>query len=359
MGLSKPSKKATPSASSLLSDYKDPAAPGSLGGVARFAAAQGISVGRAQRLLENELSYTLHKPRRHRFPTLKVQAEGIDHQWVADLVEMQRLARYNHGVRYLLTVVDVLSKYVWVQPLKAKTGVAMVKAFETILKGRRKPIQLQSDRGKEFYNRPFQSFLKQHNIHHFSTEGDAKAANVERFNRTLKGRMFRYFTAANTLRFDKVLPSLVQGYNASYHRSIGMAPQDVTRRNERAVWRRLFEGSKTTKKKRPRFRVGDRVRLNKKHRTFQKSYLPGWTEKVFVVQRVKPGRVPTYKIQEWDQTPVSGTFYEQDLQKVQAGNDDLFRIEKVLKRRKDRLLVQWKGWPTKYNTWIPKSALQP
>ena len=103
-------KKATPSASTLLSDYKDPAAPGSLGGVARFAAAQGISVGRAKRLLENELSYTLHKPRRQRFPTLKVQAEGIDHQWVADLVEMQRLARYNRGVRYLLTVVDVLSK---------------------------------------------------------------------------------------------------------------------------------------------------------------------------------------------------------------------------------------------------------
>ena len=191
-------------------------------------------------MLENELSYTLHKPRRQRFPTLKVQAEGIDHQWVADLVEMQRLARYNRGVRYLLTVVHVLSKYAWVQPLKAKTGVAMVKAFETILKGKRKPIQLQTDRGKEFYNRPFQSFLKQHNIHHFSTDGDAKAANVERFNRTLKGRMFRYFTAANTIRFDKVLSSLVQGYNASYHRSIGMAPQDVTERTrgvETIVWR--------------------------------------------------------------------------------------------------------------------------
>ena len=224
--------------------------------MARFAAAQGISVGRAQRLLENELSYTLHKPRRQRFPTLKVQAEGIDHQWVADLVEMQRLARYNRGVRYLFTVVDVLSKYAWVQPLKAKTGVAMVKAFETILKGRRKPIQLQTDRGKEFYNRPFQSFLKQHNIHHFSTEGDAKASNVERFNRTLKGRMFRYFTAANTLRFDKVLPSLVQGYNASYHRSIGMAPQDVTRRNERAVWRRLFGGPKMGKEKTSSFPSG-------------------------------------------------------------------------------------------------------
>ena len=352
-------KNSTPSAQTLLSHYKDPTAPGSLGGVDRFAAAQGISVGRAKCLLQNKLSYTLHKPRRQRFPKLKVQAEGIHHQWVADLVEIQRLARFNKGVRYLLTVVDVLSKYAWVQSLKAKTGVAMMKAFETILKDKRKPIQLQTDQGKEFYNRPFQTFLKQQNIHHFSTYGDDKAANVERFNRILKGRMFRYFTAANTLRFDKVLPSLVKGYNASYHRSIGMAPKDVTPKNERAVWRRLFGGLKTQGRKRPRFQVGDRVRLNKKHRTIQKSYLPGWTEEVFVVQRVQPGPVPTYKIQEWDQTPVKGKFYEQDLQKVQTGNDDLFRIGKVLKRRKDRLLVQWKGWPDKYNTWIPKSALQP
>ena len=148
-----------------------------------------------------------------------MQAEGIDHQWVADLMEMQRLAQFNQGVRYLLTVVDVLSKYTWVQPLKAKTRVAMVKAFDTFLKAKRKPIQLQTDLGKEFYNHPFQTFLKQQNIHHFSTYC------------TLKGRMFRYFTAANTLRFDKLFPSLVKGYNASYHCSIGMAPKDVTHQN--------------------------------------------------------------------------------------------------------------------------------
>ena len=147
-------------------------------------------------------------------------------------------------------MVDVLSKYAWVQPLKAKTGVEMVKGFDIILKDKRKPIQLQTDRGKEFYNRPF---LKQQNIHHFSTYGDAKAANVERFNRTLKGRMFLYVTAAKTFRFNKVLPSLVKGYNASYHRSIGMSPKDVTRKNERAVWRRFFRGLKTQGKKRPRF----------------------------------------------------------------------------------------------------------
>ena len=127
------------------------------------------------------------------------------------------------------------------QPLKDKTGVALVKAFETILKqGRRHPNRLQTDRGKEFYNRTFQRWLDEQGIQHFSTEGDAKASVVERFNRTSKERLYRYFTAANKLKFDDVLPELVQGYNATRHRRIGMAPQDVTWDNEEAVWKRLY-----------------------------------------------------------------------------------------------------------------------
>ena len=113
-----------------------------------------------------------------------------------------------------------------------------------------------------------------------------------------------YFTAANTLRFDDVLPELVQGYNATRYRSIGMAPQDVTWDNEEAVWKRLY-GQRLKGQKKPKFKVGDRVRLNKIHRTFEKGYLPGWTEEVFVVHRVVPGPVPTYKIHEWDDTPPS------------------------------------------------------
>ena len=352
-----PRKKHTPS---WLNRYHDPRAPGSLGGVQRFAKAHRLPLKQAQRVLERDLAYTLHKPRRRRFPTVPVVVGGLDDQWVADLVEVQPLAKYNRGLRYLLTVVDVLSKYAWVQPLKDKTGVALVKAFEKILKqGRRHPNRLQTDRGKEFYNRTFQRWLDEQGIHHFSTEGDAKASVVERFNRTLKERLYRYFTAANTLRFDDVLPELVQGYNATRHRSIGMAPQDVTWDNEEAVWKRLY-AKRLKSQKKPKFNVGDRVRLNKIHRTFEKGYLPGWTEEVFVVHRVIPGPVPTYKIHEWDDTPVQGTFYEEDLQKVHVS--DVFRIEKVLKRQKDRWLVKWKGWPDKYNSWIARgdvTSLQP
>ena len=180
---------------------------------------------------------------------------------------------------------------------------------------------------------------------------------MERFNRTLKERLYWYFTAANTFRFDGQLRRLVEGCNSTRHHVIGMAPQDVTWNNGEAVWKRLYGKWVKQKPVRPKFQVEDRVRLNKVHRNFEKGYLPGWTEEVFLVHRVIRGPIPTYKIHEWDGSPVQGTFCDADLQKVQLEDDALFRTEKVLTRQKDRVLVKWKGWLDKYNSWISSRAI--
>ena len=344
--------------------YRDPQQPGSLGGVTRFAKAQGIAVKRAKRVLAHELGYTLHKPARRRFPTLRVLVFGPDEQWAADLVDVQQLKKFNKGVNYLLTVVDVFSKYAWVVPIKQKTGLQVASALTDLFKtSKRSPQKLQTDDGKEFYNKHVTKVLKDHNVHHFSTAGDTKASVVERFNRTFKQRLYRYMTTYNTPGYLSALPSLVRGYNASFHRSIGMAPDDVNDRNASDVWERLYGDKKKKKKKKKKkaaLKVGDKVRLNKKHRPFKKGYLPGWTEEVFVVTKVRrDGNVVVYKISEWDDTPIKGTFYEEDLQKVTTSDDDLFRIDSVVKRRKDSVLVRWKGWPSKFDSWINKKDLVP
>ena len=341
--------------------YRDPANPGSLGGVRRFARANQQSLKDVQKALERDVAYTLHKQVRRQFPTLRVHVMGMDHQWVADLVDMQKLASKNRGTKYLLTIVDALSKYAWVEPLKDKTGANLLKAFTSVLKQSfpRRPRRLQTDKGKEFYNAPLRKFFQEKRIHHFSTSGDAKAGLVERFNRTLKGRMYRYFTAANTLRYIDVLPELVAGYNASPHRSIGMAPDQVTSTNEAKVWKRLYGSSSKTKPPQAQFKVGDRVRLSQLRRPFKKGYLPGWTEEVFEVSRVVHGQPITYKVKELDGTAIEGTFYAQELQRVHVDDQTVWRIEKVLKRRGDRLYVQWKGWPSKYNSWIRRQDLTP
>ena len=281
---------------------------------------------------------------------------GPDPQWAADLIDVQNTKRWNCGTNYLLTIIDVFSKFAWVYPLKKKTGVAVATALSFLLSGKRRPKTLQTDDGKEFYNAQVKKVLKEYDIRHFSTAGDTKASVVERFNRTFKQRLYRYITTFNTMNYLKVLPSLVKGYNASFHRIIGMAPRDVNENNAPEVWDKLF--GKKGRKKVPSLRVGDRVRLNKKHRPFKKGYLPGWTEEVFIVTEVRSnGSVPTYRVSEWDDTPIKGTFYEQDLQKVQVSDDDLFRVESVVKRKKDQVLVRWQGWPAKYNSWLPKRDL--
>ena len=104
----------------------------------------------------------------------------------------------------------------------------------------RQPLRVQTDQGKEFYNAGFQSWFKKHGWHHFSTYGDSKASVMERWHRTLKQRMYRYFTAHNTLRYVDVLQLLIHTYNQSYHRSIGRAPHQVTKKTVAEVWDRLY-----------------------------------------------------------------------------------------------------------------------
>lgn len=132
-----------------------------------------------------------------------------------------------------------------------------------------------------------------------------------------------------------------------------MKPLEVTPGNELKVWKCLYGQMKNKRVKPPKLRRGDKVRLNKKHCPFKKEYLPGWTEKVFLVTKVRRLPIPSYKVSEWNGTPMKGTFYEQDLQKVQADDDSLFRVEKILKRKKGQVLVRWKGSPSKYDSWIP------
>ena len=127
----------------------------------------------------------------------------------------------------------------------------------------------------------------------------AKAAVVERFHRTLKQRMYRAFTAQNSLKYLELLPKLLHTYNRTPHRSIGMAPIYVTWKNQKEVWHRLYDKRLKPARKKV-LKVGDKVRLNKKHRPFKKEYLPGWTEEVFVVSYVRRTPLPAYRLQEWD-----------------------------------------------------------
>ena len=177
--------------------------PSALRGVQKlYQAARKYGISRPQvvRWLQKQPGYTLHRPARKTFRRNRVFVNGLDQQWQADLADVQTLSRWNRGYKYLLTCIDVLSKYAWVVPLKTKTGSSLVAAFK-----RRKPEVLQTDAGTEFKNRPFQTFLKSHNVRHFVTYNETKAQIVERFNRTLKGLLYRNFTSSSSYHYlDKL-----------------------------------------------------------------------------------------------------------------------------------------------------------
>jgi hypothetical protein len=284
---------------------------------------------------------------------------GVDEIWSADLVDMQYDSKDNNGFRYLLTVIDVMSKFAWAVPLKDKTGKSVAAAFEKIMKeSDRKPMKLWVDKGTEFYNNVMDKLLKENTIDRYSSESEFKATVVERFNRTLKTNMWKYFTAKNTNRYVDVLDKLLQIYNNTKHNSIEMTPIEASKpENEAEVFKRLHPETVRVKNK-PKFNVGDRVRITKYKTVFEKGYWPNWTEEVFVITAVKPTIPVTYRIKDLQDESVVGSFYERELQKA---NQEVYIFEVIRRRTKNgikEVYVKWRGYPDKFNQWIPESDVQ-
>ena len=170
---------------------------------------------------------------------------------------------------------------------------------------------------------------------------------IERFNRTIKEKMFKYFSANNTRKLVDVLDFLVDQYNNSIHSSIKMSQNEASRKeNENKVWRNLYPefcGKTLTQK----CSSGDNVRITKKKKTFDKGYTQRWTEEVFNISQIQLTIPVTYKITDYNGEEIQLSFYEQELQKTRQGT---FRIEKVLKRQGDKSLVKWLGYPKSFNS---------
>ena len=246
-----------------------------------------------------QLADELHKPMTKNFSKRKVVSNWIDKIWAADLVEMQKFSKWNKGIKYLLMVIDVFSKYGWIKPLEDKKTESVSKAFnETFKKSKRKPTMLWTDKGSEFISKHLKEFLKKEKIKMYHTENEEKSSVVERWNRTMKNRMWKMFTANNnTVYWDK-LDKLVDDYNNTKHSSVKMTPNEASKKeNEEKVFVNLYGDLIYWKPKKPKFAIGDKVRISKyKRRVFDKGYTPNWTEEVFVVDKILPTKPVTYTI---------------------------------------------------------------
>ena len=255
--------------------YFDPKRVCSYGGVDALRRVTHAPRKIVARWLSEQDAYSLHKPARRRFNRRCVIVGGMNQQWQADLVDLTTLKDDNNGMTFLLTIIDVFSKRARCIPMPSKSAASLVAALR-IAFADDLPQTLQTDRGMEFLNKSVQTLLRKRGVHHFSTHNvETKASIVERFNRTLKTRMWRYFTKVQTWRYIDVLQDLVRTYNDTHHRSIGMAPSQVTAKNQEKVWQRLYgHDGKGVRK----LNVSDRVRVSKYKGTFEKGYETNWSE---------------------------------------------------------------------------------
>ena len=281
---------------------------------------------------------------------------------------MVGLERDNGGHRYVLTVIDVFSKYAWSVPVKTKDGKSVRDAFKSVLRSAdpRKPERLQTDKGKEFFNREFTALMTQNGIHHFASESFQKAAVVERFNRTLKTRIWTYLSAKRTKKWINALPAILTSYNGSYHRSIGMAPNNVTKDDEDRIWVRLYDDGDTYLKRHRKVENGAKVRISRIKGAFEKGYMPNWSREQFTVSSMVPqadkrsrNSRPVYTLKDESGEELRGKWYPEEIQQIR---DNDYEVERVLKGRTAadgtrELFVKWRDYPAKYNSWIKEQDL--
>lgn len=294
----------------------------------------------------------LHKTARKNFERRSTIIKGIDDLWQADLIDMQKYSNENKGFKYILVAIDALSKFAWTVPVKAKTKEEMYKAMKRILtESGRCPKNLQSDLGKEFYNSLFLNLMKQFRINHYSTYSTKKAAIVERLIRTLKTKLYKHFSFHGKYQWvGNYLESIVWSYNNTVHRTTKYKPIDVNATNEHLVKENIYKSQIRNGPRSNKYTIGDKVRISKYKTEFAKGYTPNWSTEIFKIIKVNDTMPVTYLVEDMHKEKILGSFYEHELQKTKF--PDIYLIEKVIKRKNNKLFVKWLGLGDNENSWI-------
>lgn len=300
--------------------------------------------------MQAAIAEELHRSARRIYPRRRVIVKGIDNLHQIDLIELIAYHKYNSGYKYGLTVIDVYSKYAWFAPLKTKSGDEVTNALRKIyMRDGRIPKNLQSDLGKEFYNSTFSKLMRKYKINHYSTYSTMKASVVERFNRTLKGMLFKHFTAVGSYKWIDIIQDLVSQYNNRKHRTIQMKPADVV---DNSLLSTVYSKLKMVDPHKSKFKIGDFVRISKHKSVFEKGFTANWSTEIFKIIDIRNTNPRTYILEDYRRQPVAGGFYAAELQKTNFPTT--FLVEKVLRKKGNRAYVKWLGFSNTHNSWISR-----
>lgn len=318
-----------------------------------------------QSWIDNQYTYAIHRHRFLNFPRNPIIAQYPDHNWQADILFLPDIASFNDNKPCILICIDVVSRFAWGEPMRSKKGIDTARAFDKILKySKRCPEKLQTDKGTEFYNKEFRAIMKNHGIQLYSSESDKKASIAERCIKEVKKLIYRYMTEHQTNRYIDHFQNLMKTYNETVHSTIGMAPKDVDESNLSEVLNKLYGHlwKYDTHKLKPKFSLGDNVRISISSNHFTKGYKGFWTNEIFTVHAVKRfyPRV-MYQLEDADGEIVKGLFYEEELQFAHKGTKRFTKIKSIIRKKivkgKQWYLVTWEGEPDTVKKWLPADAM--
>jgi len=289
----------------------------------------------------------LLKPAIRKFKRREVRTFYINDIWSADIVDLSNLSKFNNGYKYLLTIIDIYSRYVFVFALKDKTSKSVLDCFKKL---KTYPKHLWIDKGGEFLSKDFKLFCEENTINVYHTYGESKAVFIERFNRTLKNKITQYMIENNTNKYHNVLNDIVDDYNNTIHSKTKLTPENIYKDGVEYE-SRVYE----VLKEKPKYKIGDYVRISRVKNTFEKGYTPNWSKEVFKIIDVDERQDPVmYQLEDLLNEKIEGKFYEPELQKTNL--KDYAKVEKVLKTKtvngKKKYYVKFDGYDSKFNDWV-------
>ena len=312
--------------------------------------------------LSGQKPYSLLKPVKNRFKRNRVLVASVNEEFQADLLDVRNLSSSNKNIRFLLTVIDVLSKYAYAIPLKRKTANEVRNGFEKIF-NERVPAIIQTDDGNEFKG-SVQILFDEYNILHVvANDTRIKCSIAERFNKTLRLKIAKYLLSTSKRSYINVLDKIVETYNKTVHSQIRMRPIDVTIENQQKAFDNLYGGNTYREmlleayRKKSNLQVNDFVRLKTDKKTFGRGYQNNWSTQLYRISFIfKTGQKLMYAISDAIGNVMTRKYYTEDLQKIIPKTHQITPTKR--KRTRNGLIeieVMYEGLPTPH--WLPETSV--
>ena len=289
------------------------------GSIKNLVRVSGIPERLVKQFLHSKASYTKHRQAKRKHDRLPVRCRFINEIWCMDLAQVDKLADSNGGIKYLMLIVDVFSRFVRVGTMRNKSAETAKACFINLCSEKNDlmfPRKLWIDSGKEFLA-DFKNFCEDAGIRVYSTHTEKKALFAERYIQSFKNILYRFLEERKTTHHKKHLQEFVNTMNSRVNNTTGLAPKDVRNHHYLQVLHSSRQQMKIPKLRKPKLQPGDKVRLAYAEKSFRKGYKAQFSDDVYEIVRIttiKP--VVTYQVKDETGETLKGRYYEQELQKT-------------------------------------------